>query len=184
MDSGDPNKKFHLQPTKMIALSLKKKKKKKKCNPLYVLFDQDPPISYGDIDVWIVPYSKSMETINYWGMAKFSPRGVIGTNFKEDHWPLPHTKYQSCGVVVSEMKIFNFLPLKRICCHGNQSSSSICTKTSIAAILAVWPKFCKLAFVLGHVICKSLIQHLNFKTKYILTVLRIQMHRRPMLILS
>ena len=30
-------------------------------------------------------------------MAKFDPRGMNGTIYVEDHYPLLHTKYQSCG---------------------------------------------------------------------------------------
>ena len=42
-------------------------------------------------------HCKSMETINPRGVAKFDPRGMNGTIYVEDHWPLLHTKYQSCG---------------------------------------------------------------------------------------
>ena len=45
----------------------------------------------------IFSHSKSMEIINPRGVAKFDPRGMNGTIYVEDHWPLPHTKYQSCG---------------------------------------------------------------------------------------
>ena len=38
-----------------------------------------------------------METINLRGVAKFDPRGMNGTIYVEDHLPLLHTKYQSCG---------------------------------------------------------------------------------------
>ena len=38
-----------------------------------------------------------METIYPRGVAKFDPRGMAGTIYVEDHKPLPHTKYQSCG---------------------------------------------------------------------------------------
>ena len=38
-----------------------------------------------------------METINPRGVAKFDPRGMNGTIYVEDHEPLLHTKYQSCG---------------------------------------------------------------------------------------
>ena len=38
-----------------------------------------------------------METINPRGVAKFDPRGTNGTIYAEDHSPLLHTKYQSCG---------------------------------------------------------------------------------------
>ena len=38
-----------------------------------------------------------MGTIHPQGVAKFDPRGMNGTIYVEDHWPLLHTKYQSCG---------------------------------------------------------------------------------------
>ena len=38
-----------------------------------------------------------MEAIDPRGVAKFDPRGMAGTIYVEDHQPLPHTKYQSCG---------------------------------------------------------------------------------------
>ena len=38
-----------------------------------------------------------METIDPRGVAKFDPRGMNGTIYVEDHQPLLHTKYQSCG---------------------------------------------------------------------------------------
>ena len=38
-----------------------------------------------------------METINPRGVAKFDPRGMNDTIYVEDHEPLLHTKYQSCG---------------------------------------------------------------------------------------
>ena len=38
-----------------------------------------------------------METINPRGVAKFDPRGMNGIIYVEDHQPLLHTKYQSCG---------------------------------------------------------------------------------------
>ena len=45
----------------------------------------------------IFSHSKSIETINLRGLAKFDPRGMNGTIYVEDHYPLLHTKYQSCG---------------------------------------------------------------------------------------
>ena len=38
-----------------------------------------------------------METIDPRGVANFDLGDMIGTIYVEDHWPLPHTKYQSCG---------------------------------------------------------------------------------------
>ena len=37
------------------------------------------------------------------------PRGTAGGIYKEDHYTLIHTKYESLGLVVSEKKIVLFL---------------------------------------------------------------------------
>ena len=53
-----------------------------------------------------------METINPRGVAKFDPRGMNGTIYVEDHWPLLHTKYQSCGPSgFREEDFFSFFPI-------------------------------------------------------------------------
>ena len=52
-------------------------------------------------------HSKSMETINPRGVAKFDPRGMNGTIYVEDHCHIPNIK--AVGLVVSEKKIFEFL---------------------------------------------------------------------------
>ena len=49
-----------------------------------------------------------METINPWGVAKFDPRGMNGTIYVEDHYPLLHTKYQSCGPSGFREDFFSF----------------------------------------------------------------------------
>ena len=50
-----------------------------------------------------------METINPRGVAKFDPRGMNGTIYVEDHQPLLHTKYQSCGPCgFREIDFFSF----------------------------------------------------------------------------
>ena len=50
-----------------------------------------------------------METINPRGVAKFDPRGMSGTIYVQDHQPLLHTKYQSCGpIVFIEEDFFSF----------------------------------------------------------------------------
>ena len=53
-----------------------------------------------------------METINPRGVAKFDPRGMNGTIYVEDHMPLLHTKYQSCGPSgFREEDFFSFFPI-------------------------------------------------------------------------
>ena len=39
------------------------------------------------------------------------PRGMAGRIYKEDHYILLHTKYESSGFVVSEKKIFYVFPI-------------------------------------------------------------------------
>ena len=78
-------------------------------------------------------HSKSMETIDPRGVAKFDPRGINGTIYVEDHKPLLHTKYQSCGPSgFREEDFFSFSHCKSmgpICCHGNHNFDTICSKT-------------------------------------------------------
>ena len=78
-------------------------------------------------------HSKSMETIDPRGVAKFDPRGMNGTIYVEDHQPLLHTKYQSCGPSgFREEDFFSFSHCKSmgpICCHGNHNFDTICSKT-------------------------------------------------------
>ena len=57
-------------------------------------------------------------------------------------------------------------------------------KNTHSSHLGCVTKYLKLALVPGHVICKSLMLHLNLKTKDILTLFHIQMHRRRMLTLA
>ena len=49
-------------------------------------------------------HSKSMETVNPRGVAKFDPRGMNGTIYVEGHCYIPNIK--AVGLVVSEKKIF------------------------------------------------------------------------------
>ena len=74
-----------------------------------------------------------METIYPRGVAKFDPRGMNGTIYVEDHEPLLHTKYQSCGPSgFREEDFFSFSHCKSmgpICCHGNHNFDTICSKT-------------------------------------------------------
>ena len=42
-------------------------------------------------------HCKSMGANDPWGGAIFDPRGMIGRIYKEDHYTLLHTKYESFG---------------------------------------------------------------------------------------
>ena len=54
-------------------------------------------------------HSKSMETIDPQGVAKFDPRGMNGTIYVEDHCYIPNIK--AVDLVVSEKKIFLVFPI-------------------------------------------------------------------------
>ena len=58
-------------------------------------------------------------------MAKFDPRGMNDKLYVEGHYPLPNIKAVDSVVLEKKIFLFCFL-LKRICCHGNQSSSPTC----------------------------------------------------------
>ena len=51
-------------------------------------------------------HCKSMEDNDPQGGAIFDPRGMVGRIYKEDHYILLHTKYESSGPCVLEKKIF------------------------------------------------------------------------------
>ena len=55
------------------------------------------------------------------------PRGTVGRIYKEDHYTLLHTKYESSGPCgFGEEDFFlcfsHCKSMGAICCHGNQSS--------------------------------------------------------------
>ena len=62
------------------------------------------------------------------GGACMDPKGKVGRIYKEDHYTLLHTKYESSGGPCGsgEDDFFMFYHCKSmgaICCHGNQSSN-------------------------------------------------------------
>ena len=68
------------------------------------------------------------------GGAILDPRCMIGRIYKEDHYKLLHTKYESSGPCGFREEDF-FLcfshckSMGAICCHGNQSSDPTWPKT-------------------------------------------------------
>ena len=103
------------------------------CPKQYVTFPT--ALSYGDIDVGRFFCSKSMETIDPRGVAKFDPRGMFGTIYNVDYQTLLHTKYISSGPYgfrEENFFLFFFSGCKfkeYICCHGNHNVDTICSKT-------------------------------------------------------
>ena len=53
-----------------------------------------------------------MEIIDLWGVAKFDPRGMIGTIYNGDYQTLLHTKYRSSGPCgFREEDFLSFFPI-------------------------------------------------------------------------
>ena len=104
------------------------------------------------------PHCKSMGANDPRGWTIFDPRGMVGRIYKEDHYTLLHTKYESsgpCGFGEEDFFCFShdacmdprgmvgrILLVKKIflcfshcksmgaiCCHGNQSSDPTWPKT-------------------------------------------------------
>ena len=57
------------------------------------------------------PHGKSMGAKDPQGWAIFDPRGMVGRIYKEDHYMLLHTKYESSGLCgFGEEDFFMFSP--------------------------------------------------------------------------
>ena len=66
------------------------------------------------------------------GRACMDPKGTVGRIYKEHHYTLLHTKYESSGPCGFGEDFFVFFPCKSmgaICCHGYQSSDPTWPKT-------------------------------------------------------
>ena len=62
------------------------------------------------------------------------PRGTLGRIYKEDHYTLLHTKYESsgpCGFWEEDFFLYfsHCKSMGAFCCHGNQSSDPTWPKT-------------------------------------------------------
>ena len=58
-------------------------------------------------------HCKSMGANDPWGRAIFVPRGMVGRIYKEDHYTLLHTKYESsgpCGFGEDFFYVFPMMP--------------------------------------------------------------------------
>ena len=67
------------------------------------------------------------------GEARMDPRGTVGRIYKEDHYTLLHTKYESSGLCGFGEDFFlcfsHCKSMGAICCHGNLSSDPTWPKT-------------------------------------------------------
>ena len=63
----------------------------------YTKYESSGPCGFGEEDFLCFSHCKSMGANDPRGEAIFDPRGMIGRIYKEDHYTLLHTKYESFG---------------------------------------------------------------------------------------
>ena len=60
-------------------------------------YESSGPCGFGEEDFLCYSHCMSMGANDPWGGAIFDPRGMVGRIYKEDHYTLQHTKYESSG---------------------------------------------------------------------------------------
>ena len=64
---------------------------------LHTKYESSGPCGFGEEDFFMFSHCKSMGANNPWGGVIFDPRAMVGRIYKEDHYTLLHTKYESSG---------------------------------------------------------------------------------------
>ena len=64
---------------------------------LHTKYESSGPCGFGEEDFLCFSHCKSMGANDPWGEAIFDPRGMIGRIYKEHHYTLLRTKYESFG---------------------------------------------------------------------------------------
>ena len=78
---------------------------------LHTKYESSGPCDFGEEDFLCFSHCKSMGANNPRGGAIFDSRGMIGRIYKEDHYTLLHTKYESFGPCgFGEEDFFMFFP--------------------------------------------------------------------------
>ena len=78
---------------------------------LHTKYESFGPCGFGEEDFLCFSHCKSMEDNDLRGGAIFDPRGMVGRIYKEDHYILLHTKYESSGPCgFREEDFFMFFP--------------------------------------------------------------------------
>ena len=64
---------------------------------LHTKYESSGPCGFGEEDFLCSSHCMSMGANDPRGKAIFDPRGMVGRIYKEDHYKLLHTKYESSG---------------------------------------------------------------------------------------
>ena len=78
---------------------------------LHTKYESSGPCGFGEEDFLCFSHCKSMGANDPRGGAIFDPRGMIGRIYKEDHYTLLHTKYESSGPCGFGEEDFFVLPM-------------------------------------------------------------------------
>ena len=73
---------------------------------LHTKYESSGPCGFREEDCFMFSHCKSMEVNDTRGGAIFDPRGMIGRIYKEDHFTLLHTKYESFWALWFRRRIF------------------------------------------------------------------------------
>ena len=77
---------------------------------LHTKYESSGPCGFGEEDFLCFSHCKSMGDNDPCGRAIFDPRGTVGRIYKEDHYTLLHTKYESSGTCGFGEDFFHVLP--------------------------------------------------------------------------
>ena len=69
------------------------------------------PCGFGEEDFFMFSHCKSMGANNPQVGVIFDPRAMVGRIYKEDHYTLLHTKYESSGPCGSREDFFYIFPM-------------------------------------------------------------------------
>ena len=78
---------------------------------LLTKYESSGPCGFGEEDCFMFSHCKSMGANNPRGGVIFNPKGMIVRIYREDHYSLLHTKYESSGPCgFREEDFFTFYP--------------------------------------------------------------------------
>ena len=81
------------------------------CALLNTKYESSWPCGFGEEDFFMFSHCKSMGANDPRGGAIVDPRDMVGRIYKEDHYPLLHTKYESSGHFSLEKIFYVFFPM-------------------------------------------------------------------------
>ena len=82
---------------------------------LYTKYESSGPFGFGEEDFFMISHCKSVGANDPRAGACMDPRGMVSRIYKEDHYTLLNTKYESsgpCGFGEEDIFFFMFFPCR------------------------------------------------------------------------